>query len=56
MLAASGAGQKKPRALSEHQSKWLDELVAAYGDDVEAMARDRRRNVWQRTSGEIRRM
>lgn len=38
-----------------HQVKWLQELVDMHGEDVEAMARDRRRNVWQKTPGELRR-
>lgn len=55
-LSAAGQGQKKVRTVSTHQIKWLQELVTAYGDDVEAMAHDRRRNVWQKTAGEIRRL
>jgi nucleolar protein 16 len=30
--------------------------VQKYGDDSEAMARDLKLNVWQKTAGEIRRM
>ncbi|KAF8308772.1 hypothetical protein DL93DRAFT_2086564 [Clavulina sp. PMI_390] len=54
-MAAAGAGPKPMRAASSHQVKWLQELVAAHGDDVDAMVRDRRLNVWQKTRGEIRR-
>lgn len=54
-MSAAAQGKKKARTASEHQVKWLQELVAAHGDDVEAMVRDRRRNVWQKTAGEIRR-
>lgn len=51
----AAAGTRKTRTASMHQVKWLAELVAAHGEDVEAMARDRRRNVWQKTPGELRR-
>ena len=43
------------RYTSAGEFSWLAELVQAHGEDVEAMARDRKRNLWQRTPGEIRR-
>lgn len=43
------------RHTSAGEFSWLAELVQAHGTDVEAMARDRKRNLWQRTPGEIRR-
>lgn len=30
-------------------------LVELYGEDLDKMARDRKANVWQKTSGEIKR-
>lgn len=33
----------------------MKELQKVYAEDYNAMAKDRRRNVWQRTAGELRR-
>jgi hypothetical protein len=55
MAAASAIGGKKRRTASMHQVKWLRELVSVHGEDIDAMVRDGRRNVWQKTSGELRR-
>jgi hypothetical protein len=44
------------RHSSTSEKTWLHDLVAIHGDDTEAMARDKKRNVWQKTEGEIRRM
>lgn len=51
------AKEAKPveRFVSDAEGAWLAELVHAHGDDYEAMARDRHRNIQQRTPGEIRR-
>lgn len=54
-MSAAAEGKKKLRTASTHQVKWLQDLVAVHGEDVEAMTKDRRRNVWQKTGGEIRR-
>ncbi|CAD6967495.1 unnamed protein product [Tilletia controversa] len=43
------------RHTSALEADWLHALVHAHGDDLEAMARDTKRNVWQKTVGEIRR-
>lgn len=43
------------RYTSAGENAWLVELVRAHGDDVQAMARDLKRNLWQKTPGEIRR-
>jgi len=48
-------GRKKPRRASAPQINWLRELVSVHGEDMDAMVRDRRRNVWQKTAGELRR-
>ena len=34
---------------------WVKELVSVHGRDVEEMVKDRKRNVWQKTAGQIRR-
>ncbi|GMK59097.1 hypothetical protein CspeluHIS016_0701120 [Cutaneotrichosporon spelunceum] len=53
-LAATSAPVVRHTSSQEHV--WLAELVRAHGDDYTDMARDRKRNVWQKTPGEIRRM
>jgi len=45
---------KTPRVASTHEVAWLRGLVALHGTDIEAMARDRKNNVWQKTPGELR--
>ncbi|KAI0145059.1 ribosome biogenesis protein Nop16, partial [Xylariaceae sp. FL1272] len=45
--------EKKPRVASERETEWLESLVAKHGDDVRAMARDRRLNPMQQTEGDI---
>ncbi|KAI3622883.1 VPS15 [Malassezia furfur] len=51
------AKEAKPveRYVSHGEASWLVDLVRAHGEDVDAMARDRVRNIQQRTPGEIRR-
>ncbi|KAM0787164.1 hypothetical protein ACM66B_006414 [Microbotryomycetes sp. NB124-2] len=46
---------KVVRHTSALENEWLVSLVAKYGDDYARMARDRKLNVWQKTSGEIKR-
>ena len=43
------------RHTSKGERGVLRALVSKHGEDVEAMARDRRANVEQRTAGELRR-
>ncbi|KAJ9101917.1 hypothetical protein QFC19_004998 [Naganishia cerealis] len=52
------AATNKPviRHTSNNERDWLLSMIEAYGDDTEAMAKDIKRNVWQRTKGEIGRM
>jgi len=45
---------KAPRVASMHEVAWLRSLVALHGTEIEAMARDRKNNVWQKTVGELR--
>lgn len=47
--------EKKPRYQSEREKEWLERLVARYGDDYEKMARDRKLNPMQQTSGDLKR-
>lgn len=46
---------KVVRTASAGEKTWLKDVVAKYGSDFEAAARDRKLNPWQRTAGEIRR-
>ncbi|KAK4047281.1 Nucleolar protein 16 [Microbotryomycetes sp. JL221] len=46
---------KVARHTSQLEHEWLIDLVAKYGTDTASMARDRKVNVWQKTSGEIKR-
>lgn len=43
------------RTSSGAEVKYLQQLVATYGEDYERMARDRKRNVHQYTAGQLRR-
>lgn len=44
---------KQTRFQSEQESEWLQKLVAKHGDDVRAMAWDRKLNPFQQTMGDI---
>ncbi|KZL86792.1 ribosome biogenesis protein nop16 [Colletotrichum incanum] len=46
---------KKPRHMSQQEREWLERLVAKHGDNVAAMARDRKLNPMQQTQGDIAR-
>ncbi|CDO70784.1 hypothetical protein BN946_scf184798.g99 [Trametes cinnabarina] len=48
-------GGRVPRFSSKGEQAVLRRLVAKYGEDVEAMAKDHKLNVDQRTAGELRR-
>lgn len=52
---ASAPQIKIPRHSSELEVAWLQNLVAKYDDDITAMVRDPKLNVWQKTKGEISR-
>ncbi|KAL7937152.1 ribosome biogenesis protein Nop16 [Trichoderma chlorosporum] len=43
----------KARYLSERETEWLERLVAKYGDDTRAMARDPKLNPMQQTAADI---
>ncbi|KAH7342050.1 ribosome biogenesis protein Nop16 [Rhizoctonia solani] len=51
----SASGVKTQRHASMHEVAWLKELVAVHGTDIGAMTRDLKRNVWQKTPGELKR-
>ena len=51
----SASGTRVRRHASSHEVAWLRDLVSAHGADTEAMSRDLKRNVWQKTPGELRR-
>lgn len=46
---------KISRHASSNEVELLGELIQKYGDDVEAMSRDRKLNRWQKTAAELRR-
>ncbi|KAL8670934.1 MAG: hypothetical protein Q9168_004549 [Polycauliona sp. 1 TL-2023] len=51
---ASMAGEKKrPRKQSQREEEWVERLVERYGDDVGAMARDRKLNPMQQSRGDL---
>ncbi|KAL4964876.1 nucleolar protein 16 [Aspergillus stella-maris] len=52
---AESAVPKKPRHQSSRETEWIERLVARYGDDYAAMARDRKLNPMQQTAGDLRR-
>jgi len=43
------------RHSSALEINWLKQCIAKHGDDIEAICRDKKLNIWQRTSGEVRR-
>jgi len=51
----SASTVKTPRHASNHEMVWLRDLVAVHGRDINAMAHDLKRNVWQKTPGELKR-
>jgi len=54
-FSASLSSTSGPRHTSTLETLYLGRLVRKHGEDVEGMARDRRLNPEQRTSGELRR-
>ncbi|EGS21079.1 uncharacterized protein CTHT_0029200 [Thermochaetoides thermophila DSM 1495] len=47
--------EKTVRHQSEREREWLQRLVDKHGDDVAAMARDRKLNPYQQTASDIKR-
>ncbi|PTB69588.1 hypothetical protein BBK36DRAFT_1156156 [Trichoderma citrinoviride] len=50
---AKNPAPPKVRYLSERETEWLETLVAKYGDDTRAMARDMKLNPMQQTAADI---
>lgn len=55
MEEARNPAEKKPRYQSEREREWLGQLVAKHGDNVMAMAKDRKLNPMQQTAADISR-
>lgn len=53
--AAQLARKKRPRQQSQREEEWIAGLVEKYGDNIAAMARDRRLNPMQQTEADIAR-
>lgn len=52
-LQEEAVKRKKPRTQSKREIEWLERLVARYGEDTRAMARDRKLNPMQQTEADI---
>lgn len=50
---AEKLAKKRPRQQSKREEEWLERLVARYGEDTKAMARDRKLNPMQQTESDI---
>lgn len=53
MERAAAQRTKTTRQVSAQELEWLLTLFSKHGRDVEAMARDRKLNTWQKTQGEL---
>ena len=49
------AKKRRPRQQSKREEEWLERLVAKYGDDTRAMARDTKLNPMQQSEGDLAR-
>ncbi len=47
------AKKRKPRQQSRREEEWIAELIAKHGDNVRAMARDKKLNPMQQTEADI---
>jgi nucleolar protein 16 len=52
---AERLAKRRPRQQSKREEEWLERLVARYGQDTKAMARDRKLNPMQQTEADIQR-
>lgn len=52
---AERIAKKRPRQQSRREEEWLGRLIAKYGEDTRAMARDRKLNPMQQTEPDIQR-
>ncbi|KAL8935249.1 MAG: hypothetical protein Q9211_004789 [Gyalolechia sp. 1 TL-2023] len=53
LQAATTGTRKRPRKQSRREEEWVGRLVERYGDDVSAMARDKKLNPMQQSEGDI---
>lgn len=51
---AGDGGRKRPRMQSQREEEWIERLVRRWGDDYDAMMRDRRLNPGQQSAGDLR--
>lgn len=51
---AGDGGRKRPRMQSRREEEWIERLVRRWGDDYDAMVRDRRLNPGQQSAGDLR--
>lgn len=49
------AETRKPRHQSKREDEWISRLIEKHGEDLTAMARDRKLNPMQQTEGDLRR-
>ncbi|KAF7713739.1 Uncharacterized protein PECH_008176 [Penicillium ucsense] len=54
-LEGVGEKAKKPRHQSTREGEWISRLIEKHGDNLSAMARDRKLNPMQQSEGDIRR-
>ena len=47
--------KKQPRRQSKREEEWIDHLITKYGEDYEAMMKDRKLNPYQQSSGDLKR-
>lgn len=52
-LQMRSTGKAAPKRLTAHQKQIVRRLIAAHGDDVEAMQRDRKLNSMQHSVGAL---
>ncbi|KAF2758887.1 hypothetical protein EJ05DRAFT_499321 [Pseudovirgaria hyperparasitica] len=52
---ARSGRRKTPRKQSDREQEWIADLVRKYGEDYARMARDRKLNPMQQTTGELKR-
>ncbi|MCJ1462151.1 Nucleolar protein 16 [Pseudocyphellaria aurata] len=51
---AGDGGRKRPRMQSRREEEWIERLVGRWGEDYDAMVRDRRLNPWQQSAGDLK--